>query len=145
MLDRIKRNVIKVVAIALFAVPVIAPAATYAATAPSDQVNLSNNLCNGANLEFGGTCDTSNDTSNSSDKLNKILTASINILSLVVGVISVVMIIVGGLKYIMSGGDSGNVTGAKNTILYAVVGLVIVALAQFIVRFVLTKVSSATS
>jgi hypothetical protein len=52
------------------------------------------------------------------------------------------MIIIGGLKYITSGGDSSNVTGAKNTILYAVVGLVVVAMAQFIVRFVLTKVNS---
>jgi hypothetical protein len=51
------------------------------------------------------------------------------------------MIIVGGLKYILSAGDSGNVTSAKNTIVYAIVGLVIVALAQFVVRFVLTKVS----
>jgi hypothetical protein len=53
--------------------------------------------------------------------------------------VAVVMIIIGGLKYITSGGDSGNVTGAKNTILYAIIGLVIVALAQFIVRFVLSK------
>jgi hypothetical protein len=55
------------------------------------------------------------------------------------------MIIVGGLKYITSGGDSGNVSGAKNTILYAIVGLVVVALAQIIVRFVLTRVTTATS
>jgi hypothetical protein len=52
------------------------------------------------------------------------------------------MIILGGFKYITSGGDTGNVTGAKNTILYAIVGLVIVALAQIIVRFVLDKTTS---
>jgi hypothetical protein len=49
------------------------------------------------------------------------------------------MILIGGFRYITSGGDSGNVSGAKNTILYAIVGLVIVALAQFIVRFVLSQ------
>ena len=48
-------------------------------------------------------------------------------------------VIIGGLKYITSGGDSGNVTGAKNTILYAVIGLIIVVLAQVIVRFVLVQ------
>ncbi len=63
----------------------------------------------------------------------------INILSIVVGVVSVIMIIIGGLKYVTSSGDSGNVTSAKNTILYAIIGLVVVAMAQAIVRFVLTN------
>ena len=64
----------------------------------------------------------------------------INILSIIVGVISVIMIIIGGLRYVTSGGDSNNVSSAKNTIIYALVGLVIVALAQVIVKFVITKV-----
>jgi hypothetical protein len=63
----------------------------------------------------------------------------INIFSIVVGIIAVIMIIIGGLKYITSGGDTGNVTGAKNTILYAVVGLIVVVLAQIVVRFVLAR------
>ena len=61
----------------------------------------------------------------------------VNIFSIIVGIIAVIMIIYGGFKYITSGGDSGNVSGAKNTLIYAIVGLIIVALAQFIVRFVL--------
>src|SRR3989344_2084484 len=72
--------------------------------------------------------------------VDNIIKLVINIFSLIVGVVSVIMIIIGGLKYITSGGDSGNVTGAKNTILYAIIGLVIVALAQFVVRFVLCRV-----
>jgi hypothetical protein len=51
------------------------------------------------------------------------------------------MIIIGGFQYITSSGDSGKVGTAKNTILYAIIGLVIVALAQFIVRFVLSRVT----
>lgn len=78
---------------------------------------------------------------NAGTKVDNIIKTVINIFSIVVGVVSVIMIIVGGLKYITSGGDSGNVTGAKNTILYAIVGLVVVALAQIIVRFVLQRVS----
>ena len=54
------------------------------------------------------------------------------------------MIIIGGLRYITSNGDSGNVTNAKNTILYAIVGLVIVALAQLIVRFVVQRLVTTT-
>lgn len=81
------------------------------------------------------------DNQNAETKINTIVGTIIDLFSLVVGIISVIMIIIGGLKYITSGGDSGNVTGAKNTILYAVIGLVVVALAQFIVRFVLEQVT----
>jgi hypothetical protein len=68
----------------------------------------------------------------------------INILSIIVGVVAVIMIIIGGFRYITSGGKQESVTAAKNTILYAVIGLVIVALAQVVVRFVLTKTTSST-
>lgn len=78
---------------------------------------------------------------NAEDQINTIISQIINLFSLVVGVISVIMIIIGGLKYITSGGDSGNVTNAKNTILYAIIGLVIVALAQVIVRFVIERIT----
>ena len=63
----------------------------------------------------------------------------INIFSWVVGIISVIMVIVGGFQYITSGGDSGKVTTAKNTIMYALIGIVIVALSQIMVKFVLQK------
>lgn len=75
------------------------------------------------------------------ERINDIIRVVINIFSLIVGLISVIMIIIGGLKYIMSGGAADNVSGAKNTILYAIIGLVVVALAQFVVRFVLGRVT----
>jgi hypothetical protein len=52
------------------------------------------------------------------------------------------MIIVGGVKYVTSGGSSEKTTSAKDTILFAVVGLIVVALAQVIVRFVLHKATN---
>lgn len=73
------------------------------------------------------------------EKVNKTIRLVINIFSLIVGVVSVIMIIIGGFKYITSGGESGNISGAKNTILYAIIGLIVVALAQVIVKFVLQK------
>ena len=72
--------------------------------------------------------------------VNSAVRTAINILSLIVGIIAVIMVIIGGLKYIISSGDSSNINSAKNTILYALIGLVIVALAQVLVRFVVTKV-----
>jgi len=100
--------------------------------------NIDDNLCKGANLDVtDGTCST--DPVEAQQTVNDIIATVINIFSIVVGVTAVIMIIVGGFQYITSGGDSGKVTTAKNTILFAIVGLVIVALAQVIVNFVLSK------
>lgn len=65
----------------------------------------------------------------------------LNILSSVVGVAAVFMIILGGLRYITSGGDPEKVKTAKKTLIYAIVGLAIVALTQAIVHLVLTEAS----
>jgi len=66
-----------------------------------------------------------------------IFTTIVNILLFIIGAISVIMLIYGGIRYTISAGDSGSVTAAKNTILYAIVGLVIAILAFAIVNFVL--------
>lgn len=95
-------------------------------------------ICRGVNLASGASgtnCDPVGTTT-----IESTIATVINLLSLVVGVVAVIMVIIGGLKYIMSSGDASNVTSAKNTILYALIGLVVVALAQIIVRFVLNKV-----
>ena len=89
------------------------------------------------------TTDANCDTQDPEETVNSIITTVINIFSLLVGVVSVIMIIVGGFQYITSGGNSTKITTAKNTILFAIVGLVIVALAQVIVRFVLSRVTNA--
>lgn len=60
-----------------------------------------------------------------------------NVLLFIIGAISVIMLIIGGLRYTVSGGDSSAVTGAKNTILYAIVGIIVAVLAYAIVNFVL--------
>jgi len=97
-------------------------------------------VCEG--IEFtGGSCvrPTDPDTGEPVDEVGGIIATVINILSLIVGVVSVIMIIIGGLKYITSAGDANSAKSAKDTILYAVIGLVVVAMAQVIVRFVLTR------
>jgi hypothetical protein len=60
-----------------------------------------------------------------------------NVLLFIIGAISVIMLIIGGIRYVVSGGDSGAVTSAKNTILYAVVGIVVAILAYALVNFVI--------
>jgi hypothetical protein len=70
---------------------------------------------------------------------NGIITKVIKLLSMVVGIAAVIMIIVGGIKYALSSGDPNNVNSAKNTIIYAAVGLSVAVLAQAIIIFVLNK------
>lgn len=60
-----------------------------------------------------------------------------NVLLFIIGAISVIMLIIGGIRYVVSGGDSSAVTAAKNTILYAVIGIIVALLAFAIVNFVL--------
>lgn len=133
MLRKILLNLSLVLSLAT---PIALPAMAHAAE------GIQQNLCAGANLDVNSDCNKGGITDQEArDRINRIIRTVINLFSLVVGVVSVIMIIVGGLKYITSGGDSGNVTGAKNTILYAIIGIVIVALSQFIIRFVLTKVN----
>jgi cytochrome bd-type quinol oxidase subunit 2 len=90
----------------------------------------------GANAAAGEDC-----SAEPKGNLNSTVITIINILSALVGVVAVIMIIVSGLRYITSGGATDKITSAKNGLLYAVIGLVLVALAQVIVRFVLHQVT----
>jgi hypothetical protein len=90
-------------------------------------------VCSGVALT-GSAC------GNGDATVTKIVKAAIQILTLIAGIAAVIMIIVAGLKFITSGGDSSAVSSAKNSLIYALVGIVVVALSQIIVHFVLGKV-----
>lgn len=66
----------------------------------------------------------------------------VNVLIFLVGVISVIMLIVGAIRYATSAGDANAVNGAKNTILYAIVGIVIAAASFAIVNFVINQLNT---
>ena len=66
-----------------------------------------------------------------------------NTILYVVGIIAVIMLIIGGIRYVVSGGDSKKVTDAKNTVLYAIIGLVVCFLAFAIVNFVINALPSS--
>lgn len=71
-----------------------------------------------------------------------IVTDITNVLLFLAGALAVVMIIVGGIRYVVSGGKAASVTAAKNTILYAIVGLIIAFLAFAVVNFLLGALTS---
>jgi cytochrome bd-type quinol oxidase subunit 2 len=140
MIKKLKEIITALLVSGAFLVPVAIPVMVSAQAGGSPAIEQG--LCGGAELKFEAqTCNAGDSTT----RLNKIISTVINIVSIVVGVVAVIMIVFGGLKYITSGGESSNVSSAKNTIIYAIVGLVVVALAQFIVRFVLDKSINSTN
>ena len=113
--------------------------------APIQSQSIADNVCKGiigtetGKIPPGTTVDACAQTGDKT--LTGVMRRIVNLFSIVVGAVSVIMIIIGGFRYIISGGDSTGVTAAKNTILYAIVGLIIVLFAQVIVRFVITNVT----
>lgn len=74
----------------------------------------------------------------SKTNINDIIKTVVNVLLFIIASISVIMIIIGGIKYTISQGDSSAITTAKNTILYAVIGLMVAIFAYAIVNFVVS-------
>lgn len=109
-------------------------AAALASTVAAASDGAKGDVCNGIGLtSTGGGC------GDSGAALNNAIKVAINLLSFFVGVAAIVMVIVAGLKFITAGGDTNKITSARNSIIYAIVGLVITAMSQVIVHFVLTN------
>lgn len=86
------------------------------------QINLNAAQPNGVPTSVGGS--------------NGIFKTVVNVLLFVVGAVSVIMLIFGGIRYTTSGGNANSVTAAKNTIMYAIIGLVVAIFAYAIVNWV---------
>ncbi len=91
-------------------------------------------VCGGVGAANGGNGCTS------TISLTDVIRNVINIFSIIIGLVAVIMLMVGGFKYITAAGESSNITSAKQTIMYAIIGLVVAALSQSIVWFVLNKI-----
>lgn len=92
-------------------------------------------ICNGVGLSnASGSC------GDNGLQIGNVLGAVINLLTTIVGVAAVIMIIISGLRFITSGGDSSKVASAKSALIYAIIGVVVVVLAQTIVHFVIVKI-----
>jgi len=116
---------------------------------PSSAETFNEGVCRGVSTVLGdnsgGGVSTNTDCTGGEDGNSQLATMVnniINLFSIVVGAVSVLMIIYGGFKYITSGGSDDGTKAAKSTILYALVGLVIVLISQTIVKFVFSKALS---
>jgi len=128
---------ISIIVTSLLGFLIISPVVTNAATTCDATTTAGALQCgsdNGAGVPQG---------TDSTGTLQSTIKSAVNVASTLVGAVAVIMIIVGGFRYVTSAGNAETAKGARNTILYAVIGLVIVALAQIIVHFVLNNVNSA--
>ena len=119
--------------------PGLVPAVASALATPTTTASITSDICSGSSL---GSANNTCSTNGSTDSIKALAAKIISIFSILVGIVAVIMVIFGGFKYITSGGDSNSISGAKNTLIYAIIGLIIVALAQFIVHFVLNTATS---
>lgn len=104
---------------------VATPASAQVNVFPQCGANVDSEVCKGGGKLFGA-----------GSIWNRIL----NTLTFVIGAVSVLMIVIGGLRYTLSNGDATGINNAKNTIIYSVVGLVLAVMANAIVNFVLTNI-----
>lgn len=131
-MNKIKMLIAAVIAVASMCLAALSPIPVNAAvTCPDGTIHANtqkNNLAE-CNVTGGNT-------------LMSTVQKVINVILSVMGIIAVVMIIIGGIQYTTSSGDPQKATRAKNTILYAIIGLVVALLAFAIVNFVLASVFS---
>lgn len=71
------------------------------------------------------------------------ITRIINVLLTLAAIVAAVYIIIGGVKYITSGGDEDKAGEAKQTILYALIGLIVIGLSAVLANFVITAINAA--
>ena len=125
MINKIKLAVVGIVAVLGLAAPlVLAPNSLAACTDPKTCIDEGTSKAN-----TGGP-----------SSLPGFVTNLVKVMLFIVGTLSVVMIIYGGIKYTTSAGDSSKITSAKNTIMYSIIGLVVSVLAYTIISFVMANV-----
>ncbi len=122
------KTIKKLLIVALFAVGVTLPVLGL-----STNVAAENALETACQSDPGSAICQDNEGQDVGDVINTV----VNILLFIIGAVSVIMLIVGGIRYVTSGGDGSAVTAAKNTILYSIIGLVVALLAFAIVNWVL--------
>ncbi len=72
-----------------------------------------------------------------------VVTNILNGVIAVLAIVAVIVIVVAGYRYIVSQGDPGKITQAKNMIVYGIAGLIVAGLAFAIINFVITGVTSS--
>lgn len=132
------KSIIKKIGQGLLLVPAIVLGLSFAVAPSAFAACDTNNL----SLSSGADCAQGNGQANNLFNQGGVFQTVTNILLFLIGAIAVIMLIIGGVRYVISGGDQAQVTAAKNTILYAIVGIVVAFLAYAAVNFVLSQLTN---
>src|SRR5690349_17338854 len=128
MLKRFILTTLSVIGITFGGVAVLSSAPVFAET-PQEAA------CEGVGAGTGtGDC-------SSGISLGSIVGSALRLFSIVIGIIAVIMIIIAGFRFVTANGDSGNITSARQSIIYAVIGLIVAAASQAFVVFVLGNIT----
>lgn len=103
-------------------------------------VNVTNKACTGA-AAASAACKDSQAGGNPLLGPNGVITKFVQIFTMIIGIVAVLVLILAGIRFVTSNGDPSSIATARSTILYAIIGLVVTAVAQAMVSFVLNKVN----
>lgn len=123
--------------------PMIVPMQSFAATQCN---NIGSHIAKGVSYTAGSSSNyTCGSGGSITSGISTLAVKVVNLFSIIVGIVSVIMIIYAGFRYVTSGGESNSISSAKNTLIYAIIGLVVVVLSQLIVHYVLNTATSVAS
>jgi lysylphosphatidylglycerol synthetase-like protein (DUF2156 family) len=125
---------IKVILAGILAVPMLALGISVVSTSVVFAVE-----CDPTSIASGANCAKSDEQPSLLFGDGSIFSVITNTALFLIGAVSVLMLIYGGIRYTLSAGDSAAVTAAKNTILYAIIGIIVALLAFAIVNFVISR------
>ena len=113
-------------------------------TPTTTTTNIEQSLCSGAQLTVQQQTNCDEEAQEAADRIDGTIARVLNIFSVIAGAAAVFMLIYAGIRYIVSGGNDGGIKSAKSTMIYAIVGMILVALSQTIVHFVLGNLASGS-
>jgi hypothetical protein len=116
-------------------------AASLAVAAPA---MAANNCTDELTIQNGAECAKANSAKDNLFAPNGVFSIVANTLIFLVGAVAVIYLIIGGVRYVVSSGDSKAVESAKNTILYAIIGIVVAVISFALVSFVINALNKAT-
>ena len=132
-MKKITKNIKKIAIIFFTTLSILSTTSALAFAQSSPFSGSKGAVCNGIGISSGGGCP---DTAGS---VNSTIIAVLDILTWIIGPISVIVIMIAGFRMITSNGDANTFNSARNTIFYASIGIVVVSISQIIVQFVLNK------
>lgn len=130
-MNLLKKTLLALSIVTMSFVPAFVPVVV-GATTPQEAA------CEGIGVASGESC-SGEEAGNS---ISNLVGSVINILSWIVGIISIIMIIIGGLKFVTANGNAQSAAAARSTVIYALVGVVVAVSAQILVRFVINTATT---